>query len=120
MAGEPTRDTVKMPPGLEHSGPVFDRATRLARTLFGGVDAQITLKIGDGYWRSRGGDADGHGKAAGIREVMQCGEVVWVEDAQTDPRFRDELEVRERRVTFFAGAPIRLTDGSTPGALWVG
>jgi len=34
-----------VPAGLEMSGPVFDRATRLARTLFGDVDTQITLAV---------------------------------------------------------------------------
>lgn len=108
------------PAGLEQSRAVFDRATRLAKSLFGDVNAQITLKTAEGYWRSRSGDIEQISKASGVRAVMGTGEVVWVEDARADGRFRDEPEViREGGVRFFAGAPIRLEDGSTPGALWV-
>jgi PAS domain S-box-containing protein len=119
-----TRDRIgderPMPAGLEHSSAVFDRATRLAKTLFGRVEAQITLKVDGGYWRSRGGEAEKISRAAGVREVMDTGEVVWVEDARQDPRFQGEAEVmRADGVRFFAGAPIRLADGTTPGVLWV-
>jgi PAS domain S-box-containing protein len=120
MTREPTRSDKAMPQGLEGSGPVFDRATRIARTLFGDVHAQVTLKTETGFWRSRGGDFQQGSRAAGVREVMARGEVVWVEDGRTDPRFRDEAEVRSGSVRFFAGAPIRLDDGSTAGVLWVG
>jgi len=116
MAREPKRDAMAMPSGLEHSGPVFDRATRLARTLFGAVEAQITLKLDTGYWRSRTGEI--LRAAAGVQEVMRRGEVVWSEDCAQDPRFKDEAVVAgPPYVRFFAGAPIRLEDGTTPGAL---
>jgi PAS domain S-box-containing protein len=113
-------DARPIPAGLEESRAVFDRATRLAKTLFGRVQAQITLKTEDGYWRSRAGDLEKVSKAAGVREVMRAGEVLWVRDAREDPRFCKEPEVvREGGVRFFAGAPIRLPDGTTPGVLWV-
>ena len=110
-----------MPAGLEDSSAVFDRATRLAKTLFGKVVAVITLEVEGGFWRSRDGSVDRVSRAAGVREVMRSGEVTWVEDATQDPRFRDEEEVTRatNRAVFFAGAPIRLADGSTPGVLWV-
>jgi PAS domain S-box-containing protein len=108
------------PPGLEHSGPVFDRATRLARTLFGDVEAQITLLADEDQWRSRPSRPELHGDASGVREVMRRGEAVWIEDARGDPHFRDDVVVAgPPYVRFFAGAPIRLADGTTPGALWV-
>ncbi|MBL8556136.1 MAG: response regulator [Phenylobacterium sp.] len=107
-----------VPPGLEQSQAVFDRATRLARTLFGAVEAQITLRIGDGYWRSRTGKTVP--TARGVEEVMRRGEVVWIEDTRLDARVRDEAAVTgPPHLRFFAGAPIRLEDGSTPGALSV-
>ncbi|MBX3485723.1 MAG: response regulator [Phenylobacterium sp.] len=107
-----------MPPGLEESQAVFDRATRLARALFGSVEAQITLKIGDGYWRSRTGETVR--AARGVEEVMGRGEMVWIEDTTQDARVRDEAVVTgPPYLRFFAGAPIRLEDGSTPGALSV-
>jgi PAS domain S-box-containing protein len=109
-----------MPAGLEESGPVFDRATRLARTLFGDVDSQITLVSEAGIWRSRSGHRSIPGDASAVEEVMRRGELLWIEDACADPHFRDHPNVTGPLSTrFFAGAPIRLEDGSTPGAIWV-
>ena len=119
MARDETRGGEQAPQGLERSGPIFDRATRLARTLFGRVEAQITLMTEDGVWRSRSG-GDGPGRSGAIREVLRLGDVVWVEDAPNDHRFRADPSVAgPPHVRFFAGAPIRLEDGATPGALWV-
>ncbi|MCR5875295.1 ATP-binding protein [Phenylobacterium sp. J426] len=117
--GRNTRSAVGMPAGLEQSAAVFDRATRLARTLFGEVDSQVTLVSDAGVWRSRGGyQADG--EAPGVCEVLRTGELLWVEDCAADPRFADVPAVAAAPfVRFFAGAPIRLEDGSTPGAIWV-
>ncbi|WP_293677609.1 ATP-binding protein [uncultured Phenylobacterium sp.] len=110
-----------MPPGLEQSGPVFDRATRLARSMFGGVHAQVSLISERGLWRSRPRTDGTSGNAAGVREVMRLGEALWIEDLSLDERFRDIPTVATPPYArFFAGAPIRLEDGSTPGALWVG
>ena len=120
MARDIQRDAGSMPAGLEHSRPVFDRATRLAKTLFGKVMAQITLKTEEGYWRSRDGETKTISRANGVRVVMETGELVWVEDARTDPRFCNEPEVlRPDGVRCFVGAPIRLPDGTNPGVLWV-
>ncbi|ODT86562.1 ATP-binding protein [Phenylobacterium sp. SCN 70-31] len=109
----------EMPPGLENSRPVFDRATRLARALFGQVEAQITLVTPESVWRSRRNERD-LGAAAGVREVIRSGELLWLEDCRLDPRFRDDPLVRGLPgPLFYAGAPIRLEDDTTPGALWV-
>ncbi|WP_309092221.1 ATP-binding protein [Phenylobacterium sp.] len=118
--GRKTRSVAGQPAGLEQSGPVFDRATRLARTLFGPVEAQITLMHGAEVWRSRGDKRAVAGEAAGVRQVMTSGELLWVEDCRLDARFRDDPVVAGAPfVRFFAGAPIRLEDGTTPGAIWV-
>ena len=119
MTAERAKSAETMPPGLEQSGPVFDRATRLARSMFGGVDAQVTLVSKRGLWRSRPGGENLPGEGAGVHEVMRLGEAIWVEDTTADPRFRDDPAVTIAHVRFYAGAPIRLEDGSTPGALWV-
>lgn len=119
MTGFSTRDIDVVPAGLEQSRPVFDRATRLARALFGPIMAQVTLVSDDSRWRSRSGSMPFVGNGAGVNEVMRRGDVVWIEDALADPQFRDEPEVAVHGVRFFAGAPIRLEDGTTPGALWV-
>ena len=120
MTGERVSAPTTMPPGLEQSGPIFDRATRIARSMFGGLDAQITLLGADGPWHSRPATSVNPGQASGVREVMRLGRGEWVEDCSKDPRYRDKPTVATAPyVKFFAGAPIRLEDGSTPGALWV-
>ena len=120
MTGDRAPSAMTMPPGLEQSGPIFDRATRLARSMFGGVDAQVTLMSKRGLWRSRPGGEGIGGEAIGVQEVMRLGQAIWVEDCLADDRFRDAPTVATPPyVRFFAGAPIRLEDGSTPGALWV-
>src|ERR1043165_8712829 len=113
MTAERVESAQTMPHGLEQSGPVFDRATRLARSMFGKVDAQVTLVSKRGLWRSRPGGESVVGEAAGVQEVMRLGETIWVEDACADPRFQDDPAVTVAKVRFFAGAPIRLEDGST-------
>ncbi|MDZ4375471.1 MAG: ATP-binding protein [Phenylobacterium sp.] len=119
MTQAPGAEAEGMPSGLENSRPIFDRATRLARSLFGQVEAQITLVTDLGVWRSRSNARD-LGPAEGVREVMRTGALLWIEDCRTDPRFRDDPMVRAQSgPLFFVCAPIRLDDGSTPGALWV-
>ncbi len=116
------RPTMRRPPktptGLDPSGAVFERATRLARTLFGDVDAQITLVDGDEVWNSR---EVAHPKDAdAVRFAMGTGETLWVEDAPRDPRFCDHPAIKgPPYLRFYAGAPIKIEDGSTPGAIWV-
>jgi PAS domain S-box-containing protein len=110
----------KAPNGLEQSGAIFDRATRLARALFGAVATQITLIDADGIWSNGGGKRRKGEDAVAVRLVMATGESLWIEDGRTDPRFCNAPAVTgPPRLRFFAAAPIRLEDGSTPGAIWV-
>jgi PAS domain S-box-containing protein len=118
-----TPNTGTSPAGLQpgdRTGAVFDRATRLASALFGQAQAQVVL-VGDGVvWRSRDAIApSGHDvPASGI--VIAGGELLWVEDGRVDPRFADNAIVAGPPfVRFYAGAPIRLQDGSIPGVLCV-
>jgi PAS domain S-box-containing protein len=123
MAGmkRPTGEATAQPPaGMEQSVAVFDRATRLAKSLFGAVAAQITLIDPDGIWRSGADRQPVKGDAAGVRLVMSTGEPLWIEDASRDPRFCDEGVVKgPPYLKFFAGAPIKLDDGTIPGVIWV-
>ena len=123
MAG-PTPSETSLPwkttSGLEQSGAVFDRATRLAKALFGAVGTQITLIDSDGIWTSGGQKRREGEDAVAVRLAMATGELLWVEDGRSDPRFREAPAVtRSPYLRFFAAAPIRLEDGSTPGAIWV-
>jgi PAS domain S-box-containing protein len=115
-----TPEAAPEPEGLENFGPVFDRAIRLAKAMFGSVGAQVTLIDGSRVWNSAAGEARDGDKADAVRAVMTSGEILWVEDAPKHPRFRDDPAVKGApHLRFFAGAPIKLEDGSTPGALWV-
>src|SRR5512140_348765 len=99
----------KMPSGLEQSGPVFDRARRLARSLFGDVEASVVL-VGDGAaWRSHDpiglGPEDSPIACAAVAE----GRLQWISDVRQDPRFRDRAAADptpDRR--FVVVAPIHL------------
>jgi PAS domain S-box-containing protein len=108
------------PKDLEHSGPVFDRAVRLAGALFADAKAQISL-IGDGpAWRSHDPEGRIPSDAPAGRLVVAAGELLWIEDASKDPRFRERaLVTGPPHLRFYAGAPIRLQDGSIPGVLAV-
>ncbi|HEX2818543.1 MAG TPA: ATP-binding protein [Phenylobacterium sp.] len=117
MAGE---NGSNMPSGLEQSGPVFDRARRLARTLFGAVDAQVVL-ISDGKaWRSHDPEGQLPKEAPAARIAAEEGRLLWVPDASLDPRFCDGLTVKGApHIRLFVAAPLRLEDGSIPGVLAV-
>ena len=108
------------PFGLDLSMAVFDRATRLARTLFGGGEALIILMEDGGAWRSRPvpGSASTDDPAAQV--VIDTGELLWVEDARLDPRFAHlPLVTQPPYLRSYVGAPIHLEDGTTPGVLAV-
>ena len=53
MAGDMAKSC---PFGLDISQAVCDRATRIAKTLFGALDAQVVFVSGDEVWRSRDPD----------------------------------------------------------------
>ena len=105
------------PFGLEFSQAVCDRATRLAKTLFNALDAEIVLVSGDQIWRSRNGLIF-HADDPAAKSVLQTGELLWIEDGRLDPRFADNPVVTgPLALRFYAAAPIRLDDGTTPGVL---
>jgi len=105
------------PFGLDFSQAVCDRATRLAKTLFSALDAEIVLVSGDQIWRSRNRQIfDGDDPAA--KSVLATGKLLWIEDGRLDPRFSDNVVVTgPLQLRFYAAAPIRLDDGTTPGVL---
>ena len=117
MAGE---SRPHAPKGLEESGPVFDRARRIARTLFQDVEASVVL-LGDGMaWRSHDPDGQAPKDAPVARIVVDSGKLLWVSDASQDERFRHRNNVTgPAHVRFYAAAPIRLEDGSIPGVFAV-
>ena len=109
------------PFGLDISQAVCDRATRLAKTMFSALEAQIIfLKDGE-VWRSRDPDSKIVRQRDKAAELVQAsGELLWVEDAHLDRRFADSpAVVGPPYLRSYVGVPIRLADGSTPGVLAV-
>jgi PAS domain S-box-containing protein len=102
---------------LDLSQEVCDRATRIAKTMFGKIDAQVILVESGRAWRSREPDGD-FPLGRGVQEVVQTGQSLWIEDGRNDDRFADApMVVGDPYLRFFAAHPIRLHDGSTPGVL---
>ena len=112
----------RRPFGLEISQAVCDRATRLAKALFGALDAQVILMRDGEVWRSREVELEVRKiRDPGAETVLKCGELLWVEDARLDARFADlKVVTGPPHLRFYVGAPIRLGDGTTPGVLAVG
>jgi PAS domain S-box-containing protein len=111
---------LNIPIGLEESGPVFDRAQRLAKALFGAVDAQVIL-IADGKaWRSHDPKGRLPQEAPAARIAVEENRLLWLADASQDPRFRDFATVTGTpHIRLFVAAPLRLEDGSVPGVFAV-
>jgi len=96
---------------------VFDRATRLAKSLFTSADASIILVYEGEIWRSRHAD-DFPTEDPVTKAVMASGKLFWVEDGRLDPRVADNpLVTGPPFLRFSASTPIRLADGSIPGVL---
>ncbi len=99
--------------------PAFERATWLAKTLFGASQASITLIDGDRVWRSRGNDENTN--SVGARHVIASGELLWIADTTSEDSLiaDDPLVTGAPFLRFYAAAPITLSDGTTPGILCI-
>src|SRR5262245_46373622 len=106
------------PFGLDPVTPAFERATRLAKALFGAVDASIVLVEDGRVWRSRDPSGEWRKPPVLAERVMQSGEPLWIENTREDPQFLQHFP-DGGPIAFWAGAPVRLSDGKTPGVLMV-
>lgn len=98
---------------------VFDRAARLARSMFASAGASIILVHNGGIWRSRYAEALPADDPV-TESILMGGKLFWVEDGLRDPRYATNPLVTGRPfLRFTVGVPIRLPDGSTPGVLSV-
>lgn len=101
----------------------FDRVTRTAQRLFKVPIALLSLVDAERQWFK---SCIGLPVRETPREVSFCGhailgeELFVVEDATLDPRFADNpLVVGEPRVVFYAGCPLRNSEGHMVGTLCI-
>jgi PAS domain S-box-containing protein len=114
------RNTTLPPFGLAPALPAFDRATHMAKVLFDAVDSTIVLVDNGHVWRSRAGHGELPANDPLASIVMTSGETVRIEDARADPAHAERPMVKGGlQIRFYAAAPVRLADGSTPGVICV-
>jgi diguanylate cyclase (GGDEF)-like protein len=101
----------------------FDRITRIARNVFGTSMSTVTFVDGHRQWfKSRQGVVDHQTcKPDSFCNVaLRQDEVLVVPDALNDPRFAETgLVTGAPHIRFYAGAPLRTSDGHGLGALCV-
>jgi PAS domain S-box-containing protein len=109
-----------LPFGLTGEEPVFERATELARALFGDVKVGIMMVRDGRVVRALGRDAVGEEIDPANGRVIATGQAQWIEDLSQDAETADHPMVAGwPHLRFFAGAPVRLPDGRILGALSV-
>jgi GAF domain-containing protein len=77
------------PFGVPLSIAVFDRSTRIAKSMFPLCDATIVLMQDGRAWRSRYTENQIPPTSPAAEIVIRTGELLWVEDTKLDPRFAD-------------------------------
>ena len=105
----------------------FDRVTRRLSEIFDAPISLMSLIDEDRqFWKSQHGlPADLAAAGAHTRETSICGhvvaanETVVIEDAWLDPRFAGNPFLREQNIRFYAGAPLKTSDGSAIGSLCI-
>ena len=99
----------------------FDRITRIVGNVFDVPMASVSLIDGHRQWlMSRHGPLlrQGCKSEAFCSVTIQANEPLIVEDAATDPRFKNNpLVLGPPHIRFYAGAPLRTPDGFNIGAL---
>lgn len=110
-------DDEPRPFGLDISQAICDRATRIAKTLFGALDAHVIFVKDGQLWRSRDREIMPQSDRA-AEMALSHGKLLWVEDALQDERFRNSrLVTGPPHLRSYVAAPIRLADGTIPGVL---
>jgi PAS domain S-box-containing protein len=114
------RNSTTPPFGLAPAMPAFERATYMAKVLFAAMDSSIVLVDDGKVWRSRIPLSELPSQDPAAERVMTSGQPIWMEDARLDPLLANRpAVVGEMGVRFYAAAPVRLADGSTPGVICV-
>jgi PAS domain S-box-containing protein len=107
------------PFGMSPALPAFHRATRIAESLFGDAEASVVLVDGDRVWRCGGSLVGTNTRPTGVLYVIEQGRPGWLADLEADPVMLAQVDTTRPYARFWAGAPVRLADGSTIGVLTV-
>jgi PAS domain S-box-containing protein len=107
------------PFGMSPALPAFQRATRIAEALFGDAEACVALVDGARVWRSGGSLVGTDVRPTGVLYVIEQGRPGWLADLEADPAVMAQIDRSRPYARFWAGAPVRLADGSTIGVLTV-
>jgi len=101
----------------------FDRLTRMAKRMFDVPIALVSLVDENRQWFK---SCIGLGASQTPRDISFCGhailgdEIFIINDATKDKRFADNpLVTDEPNIRFYAGCPLRFTDGSRLGTLCI-
>ena len=101
----------------------FDRLTRMAKRLFNVPIALVSLVDENRQWFK---SCIGLSASETPRDISFCGhailgsEIFIIPDATKDERFSDNpLVIEEPNIRFYAGCPLRFTDGSRIGTLCI-
>ncbi|QUD86470.1 GAF domain-containing hybrid sensor histidine kinase/response regulator [Phenylobacterium montanum] len=105
------------PFGMDPALPAFHRARRIAEALFSGAEASVVLVDGERVWRCGGSLVGTEAPATGVRAAIERGKAIWIADIPPDSRLTGHGDLPAMR--FWAGAPVRLADGSAIGVLTV-
>ncbi len=102
---------------LEALKPSFNRVVRVAMALFDAAGGEVMVRTGERVWRSSGQQVQDTPAAA---LVERGDDVLWIDDAQADPRVARRVGSDERAAwRLYVGAPIHLADGRLLGVLSV-
>ena len=101
----------------------FDRLTRMAKRMFSVPIALVSLVDEDRQWFK---SCLGLDVSETSRDISFCGhtilgdEVFIIPDTSKDERFADNpLVINDPKIRFYAGCPLRFTDGSKLGTLCI-
>ncbi|MFD3264671.1 ATP-binding protein [Phenylobacterium ferrooxidans] len=103
--------------------PTLARIARLAQAYAKSPNCDVVLLEGELTWhasRREGWNSQVRSQESFAAVALQSDDVLWIEDASQDPRFKNHQGVTgELAIRFCAGAPIRLPDGRGVGAVIV-
>ncbi len=98
----------------------FDRIAEVAQQAFGVQGAAVSLVDEERQWfkATCGLSLDETPREKSFcTHVIQGDDVMVVEDAKTDPRFRENALIEEEGIRFYAGAPLTMDGGLHVGTL---